>query len=109
MLMRNALNASSEMPTANTVISDVTKVDKALAQQARDGGYLPQKMAAGKIRRLTGAAAPYQLVLRDWNTLATLYEHILPQAGDSDALSALINESDNKLLSKDLHLGTAIF
>lgn len=31
------------------------------------------------------------------------------QAADSDALSALINESDNKLLSKDLTWGDGYF
>ena len=111
MLMRNALNASSENANGEYGDFDVTKVDKTLAQQARDSAdtYL-KKWPQGKYADSTqGLLRRINWYLQDWNTLATLYEHILPQAADSDALSALINESDNKLLSKDLTWGDGYF
>lgn len=111
MLMRNALNASSENANGEYGDFDVTKVDKTLVQQARDSAenYL-KKWPQGKYADSTqGLQRRINWYLQDWNTLATLYERILPQAADSDALSALINESDNKLLSKDLTWGDGYF
>lgn len=111
MLMRNALNASSENANGEYGDFDVTKVDKTQAQQARDSAqnYL-KKWPQGKYADSTqGLLRRINWYLQDWNTLATLYEQILPQAADSDALSALINESDNKLLSKDLTWGDGYF
>lgn len=100
MLMRTALNASSANANGEYGDFDVTKVDKAQAQQARDAAlhYLkswPQgryaESAQGMLRRINW-------YLQDWNALAALYEQALSQTASSDALIALVNESDNKLL-----------
>lgn len=100
MLMRTALNASSANANGEYGDFDVTKVDKAQAQNARDAAlhYLkswPQgryaESAQGMLRRINW-------YLQDWNALAALYEQALSQTASSDALIALVNESDNKLL-----------
>ncbi|PDO86670.1 hypothetical protein [Kosakonia pseudosacchari] len=100
MLMRTALNASSVNANGEYGDFDVTKVDKAQAQNARDAAlhYLkswPQgryaESAQGMLRRINW-------YLQDWNALAALYEQALSQTASGDALIALVNESDNKLL-----------
>lgn len=100
MLMRTALNASSANANGEYGDFDVTKVDKAQAQNARDAAlhYLkswPQgryaESAQGMLRRINW-------YLQDWNALAALYEQALSQTASGDALIALVNESDNKLL-----------
>ncbi|WBU48317.1 hypothetical protein PF050_17885 [Kosakonia pseudosacchari] len=100
MLMRTALNASSANANGEYGDFDVTKVDKAQAQNARDAAlhYLkswPQgryaESAQGMLRRINW-------YLQDWNALAALYEQALSQTASSDALITLVNESDNKLL-----------
>lgn len=100
MLMRTALNASSANANGEYGDFDVTKVDKAQAQKARDAAlhYLkswPQgryaESAQGMLRRINW-------YLQDWNALAALYEQALSQTASGDALIALVNESDNKLL-----------
>lgn len=111
MMMRNALNASSENANGEYGDFEVSKVDKTLAQQARDAAltYL-KKWPQGEYAESTqGMLRRINWYLQDWNTLATLYEHVLPQAADSDALTMLISESDNKLLSKDLTWGDSYF
>lgn len=100
MLMRTALNASSANANGEYGDFDVTKVDKTQAQNARDAAlhYLkswPQgryaESAQGMLRRINW-------YLQDWNALAALYEQALSQTASGDALIALVNESDNKLL-----------
>jgi len=111
MLMRNALNASTENANGEYGDFDVRKVDKALAQQARDAAesYLkswPQgayaDSAQGMLRRINW-------YLQDNNALAKLYEQALSQSSNADALVALIGESDNKLISQDITWGSDTF
>lgn len=103
MLMRTALNQSSQNASGEYGDFDVTKIDRIAAAQALtaarayltawpEGQYASS--AQGMLRRINW-------YLQDWNTLAPLYEQALNQASSGEQLVALIAENDVKLQSKD--------
>ncbi|CAO96976.1 Conserved hypothetical protein [Erwinia tasmaniensis Et1/99] len=103
MLMRTALNQSSQHASGEYGEFDVKKIDKNAAAEALSANraYLAEKpeglyalSAQGMLRRI-------YWYLGDWDPLAQLYEQALNQAVDSDGLIALVAENDAKLQSKD--------
>lgn len=111
MLMRNALNASSANANGDYGDFDVHKVDKALAQQARDAAesYLKTWPTGRYADSAQGMLRRINWYLQDGNALAKLYEQALSQTENADALVAIIGESDNKLISQDLTWGSDAF
>lgn len=103
MLMRTALNQSSQNANGEYGNFDVKRIDKNAAAEAltADRAYLAAKpdglyalSAQGMLRRI-------YWYLEDWEPLAQLYEQALTQAASSDRLIALVAENDAKLQSKD--------
>nr|WP_197094791.1 hypothetical protein [Erwinia sorbitola] len=110
MLMRTALNQSSENASGEYGDFDVKKIDKNAATLARTAAqaYLTawpngqyRASAEGMMRRI-------DWYLEDWDTLAVRYEQSLNQASTKDEIVKLIAENDLKLQSKD-QSGDAMF
>ncbi|MFK8257656.1 hypothetical protein ACFL9S_07705 [Erwinia sp. AnSW2-5] len=110
MLMRTALNQSSENANGEYGDFDVKKIDKNAAAEARTAAlaYLTAwpkgqyaKSAYAMLRRI-------DWYLENWDLLADHYEEALDAATDNDEIVALIAENDLKLQSKD-QSGDAVF
>ena len=111
MLMRNALNASSEDANGEYGDFDVAKIDRPHAEQARSAAESYRKQwPQGRYAASTqGMLRRIDWYLQQWDSLAVRYENALSAATSGDALVTLINESDNKLLSKDVSWGGDAF
>lgn len=111
MLMRNALNASSENANGEYGDFDVAKIDKPHAEQARSAAesYLKQWPQGRYAASTQGMLRRIDWYLQQWDSLAVRYENALSASTSGDALVTLINESDNKLLSKDVSWGGDAF
>lgn len=110
MVMRTALNQSSQNASGEYGDFDVKKIDKNAAAQARtaalayltawpEGQYA--KSASAMLRRI-------DWYLENWDLLADHYEEALEAATGNDEIVALIAENDLKLQSKD-QSGDAMF
>lgn len=111
MLMRNALNKSSQNAEGEYGYFDVEKIDRKAASEAMKwaGRYLqlwPEGQYAASTRGLLRRINWY---LQDWDELARLYEQSLTMTKDANVLTALVREADSKLLSKDLTWDTDYF
>jgi len=103
MLIRNALNKSSQNAVGEYGDFDVKKVNHQAAEAALNwaNNYLQHwpegqyaTSAAGMLRRINW-------YLQNDNSLAKLYEQAFDKAKDTHGLIALIAENDNKLQSRD--------
>ncbi|WP_196228489.1 hypothetical protein [Erwinia amylovora] len=103
MLMRTALNQSSQNANGEYGDFDVKKIDKNAARQAliMDRTYLATKPHGMYTQSAQGMLRRIYWYLEDWAPLAQLYEQALTQAESSDRLVALVAENDAKLQSKD--------
>lgn len=98
MLMRTALNQSSEKSSGEYGEFDVDKIDKAAATEALAWAqtYLqlwPNGRYADSVNNMTRRIYWY---LQDWQQLAKKYEVALQQVSDSKALISQTQEYDNK-------------
>lgn len=111
MLMRNALNSSTLNASSRYGSFEVGQVDKVQAQRAKEAAnaYLqswPEGQYADSTRGLLRRINWY---LQDWDALAIQYEQALVHAFDDNALWALVSESDNKLVSRDIFQNNGLF
>lgn len=97
MLMRTALNKSSQNSTGEYGDFDIARIDRPAAEQAQKAAqaYLQRwpegryaDSARGMLRRINW-------YLQAWPQLAGLYEQRFQQAENADALHALVTEYDN--------------
>lgn len=110
MLMRTALNKSSENANGEYGDFDVKKIDKNAAAEARTAA-LAYLAAWPKGQYAHSASAMLRRIdwyLENWDLLAGHYEDALEAATDHDDIVALIAENDLKLQSKD-QSGEAVF
>lgn len=110
MLMRTALNQSSQNANGEYGDFDVKKIDKDAAAQARTAA-LAYLTAWPKGQYTDSAYAMLRRIdwyLENWDLLAAHYEEALEAATDNDDIVALIAENDLKLQSKD-QSGDAVF
>lgn len=110
MLMRTALNQSSENANGEYGDFDVKKIDKDAAAQARKAA-LAYLTAWPKGQYADSAYAMLRRIdwyLENWDLLADHYEEALEAATNNDEIVALIAENDLKLQSKD-QSGDAVF
>nr|WP_166653725.1 hypothetical protein [Erwinia rhapontici] len=110
MLMRTALNQSSENANGEYGDFDVKKIDKNAATEARTAAlaYLtawPKGQYAHSAYSMLRRIDWYR---EDWDLLADHYEEALEAATNNDEIVALIAENDLKLQSKD-QSGDAMF
>ena len=103
MLMRTALNQSSQNASGEYGDFDVKKIDKTMAAQALGAAhaYLTAWPQGHYVASAQGMMRRINWYLEDWDTLAQQYEQSLTQATDIDDIVALIAENDLKLQSKD--------
>jgi len=103
MLLRNALNKSSQNATGEYGDFDVNKVDQQAAESALKwaNDYLKRWPAGQYAASTTGLLRRINWYLQDGDSLAKLYETTFSEAKDVDSLIALIAENDNKLQSRD--------
>ena len=111
MLMRNALNASTQNARSEYGSFDAEKADRAQATRAKEAAdaYLQQWPEGQYADSTRGMQRRINWYLQDWNALAIQYEQALSQANSEDALWALVAESDNKLISKDTFWNSSYF
>lgn len=111
MLMRTSLNRSSANASGMYGDFDVKNIDKTAATEALNQAqaYLQKwpegpyaESARGMLRRINW-------YLEGWDSLAQESEQALKQAGSVEALTSLVAEIDDKLLSKDLTRNDAWF
>lgn len=110
MLMRTALNQSSENANGEYGDFDVKKIDKNAAAEARTAA-LAYLTAWPKGQYADSAYAMLRRIdwyLENWDLLADHYEEALEAATNNDEIVALIAENDLKLQSKD-QSGDAVF
>lgn len=97
MLMRTALNKSSQNSMGEYGDFDIDRIDRPAAEQAQKAAqaYLQRwpegryaESARGMLRRINW-------YLQAWPQLAGLYEQRFQQAGDAEALRGLVIEYDN--------------
>ncbi|MCU6682215.1 hypothetical protein M8320_09395 [Leclercia sp. H6W5] len=97
MLMRTALNKSSQNSMGEYGDFDIDRIDRPAAEQAQKAAqaYLQRwpegryaESARGMLRRINW-------YLQAWPQLASLYEQRFQQAGDAKALRGLVIEYDN--------------
>ena len=111
MLMRNALNASTRNARSRYGSFDVAQVDKTQVERAKEAAnaYL-QRWPDGQYADSTrGMLRRINWYLQDWNALAIEYEQALQHASGDSELRALVAESDNKLISKDIFQDNGYF
>jgi len=103
MLIRNALNKSSQNAAGQYGDFDVNKVDPQAAEQALKSthAYLQHWPTGQYAASATGLLRKINWYLQDGDSLAKLYETAFSEAKDVDSLIALIAENDNKLQSRD--------
>lgn len=103
MLLRNALNKSSQNATGEYGDFDVNKVDQQAAESALKwaNDYLKRWPAGQYATSTTGLLRRINWYLQDGDSLAKLYETAFSETKDVDSLIALIAENDNKLQSRD--------
>lgn len=97
MLMRTALNKSSQHSTGEYGDFDISKIDQQFANQAQEAAqrYLqrwPQGLYADSTRGMLRRINWYQ---QAWPQLAALYEQEFQQVKDPDALRHQVTEYDN--------------
>ncbi|HKS32430.1 MAG TPA: hypothetical protein VJS14_01775 [Enterobacteriaceae bacterium] len=111
MLMRNALNASSQHASSGYGSFEIGEVDKTQAQQARAAAeYYLQTWPTGQYAHSAqGMLRRINWYLQDWNTLAVEYEQAMQRAATSSELIDLVAESDSKLISKDIYWNDSYF
>ncbi len=111
MLIRTALNKSSQNATGEYGDFDVSKVDQQAAKQALKwaNDYLHHWPAGQYSASTTGLLRRINWYLQDGDTLAKLYETAFTEAKDADSLIALIAENDNKLQSRDISWNDAFY
>lgn len=111
MLIRNALNTSSQNAAGEYGDFDVNKVDPQAAKLAlkRAGDYLQHWPAGQYTASATGLLRKINWYLQDSDSLAKLYEHAFTEAKDINTLIALITENDNKLQSRDSNWNDTIY
>lgn len=110
MLMRTALNQSSQNANGEYGDFDVKKIDREAAASAMTAAraYLTAWPKGQYVASAEGMMRRINWYLEDWDSLAKQYEHSLTQATHTDDVTALIAENDLKLQSKD-QSGDAIF
>lgn len=103
MLIRNALNTSSQNATGEYGDFDVNRVDPQAAKLALKwaNNYLDRWPAGQYAASTTGLLRRINWYLQDSDNLAKLYEKAFSEAKDINSLIALIAENDNKLQSRD--------
>lgn len=111
MLMRNALNASSQNAQSRYGSFDIDQVDKTQAMQAKAAAeYYLQTWPTGQYARSAqGLLRRINWYLQDWNTLAVEYEQAIQHATSVSELIDLVAESDSKLISKDIYWNADYF
>lgn len=111
MLIRNALNTSSQNATGEYGDFDVNKVDPQAAKLALKwaNDYL-QRWPTGQYAASTaGLLRRINWYLQDSDSLAKLYEKAFSESKDVNSLIALIAENDNKLQSRDSNWNDAFY
>lgn len=111
MLMRNALNASSQHALSRYGSFAIGEVDKTQAMQAKAAAeYYLQTWPTGQYAESArGMLRRINWYLQDWNTLAVEYEQAMQRAATSSELIDLVAESDSKLISKDRYWNDGYF
>lgn len=111
MLLRNALNTSSQKAVGEYGDFDVSNVDPQAAKQALKwaNDYLQRWPTGQYAASAHGLLRRINWYLQEGGSLAKLYEKALSEAKDIDSLTALIAENDNKLQSRDVTRGAAFY
>ncbi|WMY76065.1 hypothetical protein RHD99_09065 [Buttiauxella selenatireducens] len=111
MLIRNALNKSSQNATGEYGDFDVDKIDRESAMQAGQWtqNYLQHWPEGLYAASATGLLRRINWYLQDWDSLGKQYEQVLTTSKDAHSLVALITENDSKLQSKDFTWNTSYF
>lgn len=101
MLMRNALNKSSQNAKGEFGYFEVEKIDRNAALEALQwaDNYLQRWPEGQYANSASGLKRRINWYLQNWDALATFYEQTLTQNNAPDVLVALIAETDAKLLS----------
>ncbi|CAK9884385.1 MAG: hypothetical protein XXXJIFNMEKO3_00770 [Candidatus Erwinia impunctatus] len=104
MLMRNALNKSSQNAKDEYDYFDVEKIDRPSAQDALKWAesYLQQWPSGQYTDSASGLRRRINWYLKNWNELAKLYDQQLTKTKNPEMLIDLVSEADSKLLSKDM-------
>ncbi|MFJ5851513.1 hypothetical protein ACIQCT_01000 [Enterobacter cancerogenus] len=111
MLMRTALNQSSAHANGHYGEFDVNNIagDAALEALSWADVYLKQWPDGKYAASTRGLLRRINWYLKDWDSLAKLYETEMQQAKTAEQLVALVAENDAKLQSKDLTQQQALF
>lgn len=97
MLMRTALNKSSQNSMGEYGDFDIDRIDRPAAEQAQKAAqaYLQRWPEGGYAESARGMLRRINWYLQAWPQLAGLYEQRFQQAGDAKALRGLVIEYDN--------------
>ncbi|MEZ6875699.1 hypothetical protein [Enterobacter sp. KBR-315C3_2022] len=111
MLMRTALNQSSEHANGRYGEFTVNNIsgDAALEALSWADVYLKQWPEGKYAASTRGLLRRINWYLKDWDSLAKLYETEMQQAKTAEQLIALVAENDAKLQSKDLTQQQTLF